>query len=116
MSPHSNKCPNTACFINLFISNLQTSSRIKQFLLGFIFIVVTDSNTICPHLIKMLMDGMDFVTACSFLFVLFVLLNRCGVSLQAKGQQIHSEICTSCADLQQCRSHHCYSRTAESCL
>lgn len=103
MSPRSNECPNTACFINLFISNLQTSSGLKQFVLVFKFMAVTDnngSNTMCPYLMKLLMDGMVFVRRCSFLFVLFVLLNRRGVSLQVKGQQIHSELCTSCTDLQ----------------
>lgn len=44
MSPRSNECPNTACFINLFISNLQTSSGQKQFALVFIFMAVTDNN------------------------------------------------------------------------
>lgn len=119
MSPRSNECPNTACFINLFISNLQTSSGQKQFALVFMFMVVTDnndSNTIWPFLMKLLMDGMVFVRICSFLFVLFVFLNRRGVSLQVKVQQIHSELYTSCADLQRRWSHHCYSRPAESCL
>lgn len=68
MSPHSNECPNTAHFINLFISNSQTSPGLKQIVLSFIF--VTDNNdSYAECSFFKLLNGMVSVRTRSFLFV-----------------------------------------------